>query len=431
MTPGPSANGVQALEHALFFTLAQVAIIVVTARVVGSLARRMGQPRAVGEMVAGILLGPSVLGLVAPETFRLIFGSTDAMPISILSQLGLILLMFQIGLEFDFSHLRVRENRTAVGLISGFGILAPFGLGVGFGYLSAPYLAPGIPPLYYALFVATAFAITAVPILGRIMLEYGLTRTRLGVIAISAAAVNDVAGWTLLAFISAGVTAGFSLDGMLRQIALLMLYFVVCWYGVRRALHHIVRRFEVSAHRLPQSLMAIILIAVFISSMLTSTLGIYALFGAFLMGVLLHDQETLVEAWRNKVADLVTVLFLPIFFTYTGLRTDIGGLATAQLWLWCVALIGLAVLGKLGGSYLGARLAGLERSEACNIAIMMNTRALMELIVLNIGLDLGYIPQTAFTMLVLAAIASTVMTAPGLRAWLPRIRHVIPVGVDA
>ncbi len=279
--------------------------------------------------------------------------------------------------------------------------------------------------------VATAFSITAVPILGRIMMEFDLTRTRVGVIAISAGAVNDVTGWTLLAFISAAVTAHFSASGMLRQIALLLLYFGASWYVVRHVLRFIVRRFDFTAHRLPQDLMAILLVSVFVSALLTSKLGIFAIFGAFMMGVLLHDQRTLVEAWRNKVADLVTVLFLPIFFTYTGLRTNIGGLNSPELWLWCAALVGLAILGKLGGCYVGARLAGLDKAEATNIAILMNTRALMELIVLNVGLDLGFIPEKAFTMFVLMALISTVMTAPGLRAWLPRIRHAIPVGVDA
>jgi Kef-type K+ transport system membrane component KefB len=316
-------------------------------------------------------------------------------------------------------------------MVSGFGILTPFALGLGFGYLSAPYLAPGIPTLYYALFMATAFAITAVPILGRIMVEFDLTRTRLGVIAISAAAVNDVVGWTLLAFVSALVTARLSPMGMLTQIGWLLLYAVVCLHVVRHALRFVVRRFDFSAHKLPQDLMAIILVTVCISAMLTSTLGIFAIFGAFMMGVLLHDQRILVEAWKNKVADLVTVLFLPLFFTYTGLRTNIAGLDTVESWLWCGGLIALATLGKFGGSYLGARLAGLEQAEASNIGIMMNTRALMELVVLNVGYDLGFVPPMAFTMMVLMALVSTFMTAPGLRARLPRIGHAIPVGVDA
>jgi len=431
MIPSPSQGSVHDVEHVLFFTLVQIAIIIVTARLAGYLARRIGQPRAVGEIVAGLVLGPSLFGMLAPETFHLVFQSTDAMPISIMSQIGLIMLMFQIGLQSDFSHLRARENRYAVSLVSVVGILAPFGLGFGFGQLSAPSLAPGIPTLYYSLFMATAFSITAVPVLGRIMMEYDLTRTRIGAIAISAAAVNDGAGWTLLAVSSAAVSAHFSLNGMLTQVAWLLFYVIVCWYVVREVLQFIVRRFDFSAQSLPQDLMAIILVIVFASAMLTSKLGIFAIFGGFMMGVLLHDQHELVEAWKNKVADLVTVFFLPIFFTYTGLRTDISGLDTLELWLWCGLSIGLAFLGKFGGCYVAARLAGLKKPEASNIAMMMNTRGLMELIVLNLGLDLGVIPPEAFTMLVLMALASTMVTAPGLRVWLPRIQHPIPARLDA
>jgi len=431
MTVNVAQGSVQTTEQTLFFTLVQLVIIIVAARVAGYLARRVGQPRAVGEIVAGLLLGPSLFGMLAPETFRLIFRTTDATPISIMSQIGLIMLMFQVGLEFDFSQLKSRENKRAVALISAMGIAAPFLLGLAFGYGSAPHLASGIPVAGYALFMATAFSITAVPILGRIMMEFDLTRTRIGVITISSAAVNDAVGWTLLAFISAAVTARFSLTGLLTQVASLLLYVIVCWYVVRQVLRFIVRRFDFNHGALPQDLMAILLVIVFTSAMLTSKLGIFAIFGGFMMGVLLHDQHELVEAWKHKVADLVTVFFLPIFFTYTGLRTDVGGLETAELWFWCGALVVLAVLGKFGGCYIAARLAGLRRPEARNIAIMMNTRALMELVVVNLGFELGVIPSEIFTMLVLMAIASTIMTAPGLRAWLPSTGHAIPAGRDA
>ncbi|WP_434111637.1 cation:proton antiporter [Methylocaldum sp. GT1TLB] len=424
-------GGVQTTEQVLFFTLVQVAIIIIAARVAGYLARRVGQPRAVGEIVAGLLLGPSLFGVLAPETFQLIFRTADTTPISIMSQIGLIMLMFQVGLEFDFSQLKSRQNQRAVGLISVMGIAAPFTLGLVFGYGSAPHLASGISASAYALFMATAFSITAVPILGRIMMEFDLTRTRIGVITISSAAVNDAVGWTLLAFISATVTAHFSIIGMLAQVGSLLLYVIVCWSVVRQALRFIVRRFEFNHQALPQDLMAILLVIVFTSAMLTSKLGIFAIFGGFMMGVLLHDQHELVEAWKHKVADLVTVFFLPIFFTYTGLRTDVGGLETAELWFWCAALVFLAVLGKFGGCYVAARISGLKRPEARNIAIMMNTRALMELVVINLGFELGVIPPQVFTMLVLMAIASTIMTAPGLRAWLPSIGHAIPAGRDA
>jgi Kef-type K+ transport system membrane component KefB len=354
----------------------------------------------------------------------------DGTPLTIMSQIGLIMLMFQVGLEFDFSHLGERRNRRAAVFITLAGILLPFGLGLGFGTLSAAELAAGIHSTAYALFLGIAFAITAVPILGRIMIEFGLTKTRIGVITIAAAAATDAVGWVLLAVVSAIVTQRFSLPGAAGQVGLLLAYVLASWFLVRRVLLYIVRRFDPGPTALPQDLLAILLVIVFSSAMLTSRLGIFAIFGGFMMGVLLHDQTDLVEAWKNKVADLVTVFFLPIFFTYTGLRTDIGSLGSGGLWGWCGLLVLLAVLGKFGGCYLASRLAGLSAAESRNIAIMMNTRALMELIVVNLGYDLRVIPREVFTMLVLMAVISTLMAAPGLRLWLPRIGHRIPTDGD-
>jgi len=431
MNPTPPPSSVHGVEHLLFFTLLQVAVIIVVARVAGYLARRIGQPRAVGEIVAGLVLGPSLFGALAPDAFQWLFKSTDASPITIMSQIGLIMLMFQIGLEFDFSQLRERANRKAVLWVTAMGIWAPFTLGLGYGILSAGVLASGIHATGYALFMATAFSITAVPILGRIMMEYDLVRTRIGAITITSAAINDAVGWTVLAVVSAIVTAHFSWQATLARLGWLLLYVALSWLVVRRVLLVIVRRFDRGERSLPQDLMAILLVIVFSSAMLTSQLGIFAIFGGFMVGVLLHDQHDLVEEWRDRVADLVTVLFLPIFFTFTGLRTNVGGLASWELWAWCGALIFLAVLGKFGGCYVASRIAGLDRIESRNVAIMMNTRALMELIVVNLGYDLGVIPQNVFTMLVLMAIASTIMTAPGLRRWLPAMGHEIPRGRDA
>ena len=452
MTASTPASSVHTVEHLLFFTLLQIAIIIVVARIAGYLARKIGQPRAVGEIVAGLILGPSLFGALAPEAFTWVFKSTESAPITIMSQIGLIMLMFQIGLEFDFSQLREGRNRNAVLLITTMGILAPFSLGIAFGTASVETLAPGINAAGYTLFMATAFAITAVPILGRIMMEYDLVRTRIGAITITSAAINDAVGWIVLAVVAAIVTAKFSWPEVLTRLGSLLLYVAVSWFVVRKILLVIVRRFDRVGWALPtvneptegaagghcppcgalsQDLMAILLVIIFSSAMLTSKLGIFAIFGGFMMGVLLHDQFDLVEQWRAKVADLVTVLFLPIFFTFTGLRTNVGGLASGELWAWCGALIALAVLGKFGGCYLASRLAGLTKPESRNVAIMMNTRALMELIVVNLGYDLGVIPQNVFTMLVLMAIASTIMTAPGLRAWLPGMGHAIPVGKDA
>ncbi|MBA2689340.1 MAG: cation:proton antiporter, partial [Burkholderiales bacterium] len=342
------------------------------------------------------------------------------------SQVGLILLMFQIGLEFDFSHLAVRKNRTAVIRIAAAGMFFPFILGLVFGYYSAPLLSPNANPTASALFTATAFSITALPILGRIMMEFEMTRTSIGVIAISAAAINDVIGWLLLAVVTALTLANFSAGDFIFKIGLLAVYIAVCWGIVRPIFRRIIRKSTLAEEKLPANLLGLILAAIFVSGMATYQIGIFAIFGGFMMGVLLHDQYELVRAWKKKVGGFVTVFFMPIFFTYTGLRTDIGGLDSATLWGWCFLLIALATLGKFGGCYLAARWSNMNHQESKIIGIMMNTRALMELIVINVGYDLGVISQNVFTMLVLMAIVSTVITTPGLRRWLPMVGIPIP-----
>lgn len=407
-------------ELLLFFVLLQLVIIVVAGRVGGRAAVRVGQNAAVGEIVVGLLLGPSLFGAIAPDTFHYVFQSVSATPLTILSQLGLILLMFQIGLEFDFRHLAERANRKAVWSVAIAGMVAPFALGYGFGYAAAPVLSPRADPVASALFVATAFSITALPILGRILIDFNLTRTALGVIAISAAAINDVVGWLLLAMVSAITVAQFSPGPFMLKIVLVAVFFAVSWFVVRPLLRHAIRRMSSAADPLPHSLIGLLLAVVFLGGMATYQLGIFAIFGGFMMGVILHDERELVAAWNQKVGGFVLVFFLPIFFTYTGLRTHIGGLATASAWGWCLVLIATATLGKFGGCYLAARFAGLPRVESRLLGVMMNTRALMELIVLNVGYDLGVISPEMFTMLVLMAIVSTVITSPALRAWLPR-----------
>jgi Kef-type K+ transport system membrane component KefB len=426
----PAHNAVHDLENLLFYTLLEIVIIIAAARLAGNLARRLGQPRAVGEIIAGLALGPSLAGALAPHIFQFVFHSVDAAPLTVMSQIGLILLMFQVGMDFDFSHLTEKRNRSAVIAVSAAGIAVPFILGLAFAKFTAATLAPGINPLTYSLFIATAFSITAVPILGRIMNEFGLNRTRLGAITISSAAINDVAGWTLLAAISAAATSGFSALEILRQCGELGVYLLGSWLLVRAMRRRIAGGVDAAAG-LSRDMMVILLVMVFVSAMLTSEIGIFAIFGGFVMGVLLHTDHELVKAWKDKVADLVTVFFLPIFFTYSGLRTDITGLNSLELWIWCGLAVLLATLGKYGGCYLGARCAGISVHESRNIAILMNTRALMELIVLNVGRDLGVIPRNVFTMMVLMAIFTTVMTAPCLRRWLPRTGHRIPVGRDA
>lgn len=431
MTSAAAVSSVHQSENLLIFIVLQLVVIIIAARTAGDLARRFGQPRAVGEIIAGLALGPSLLGFYFPELSNFVFHTVSPLPISVISQIGLIFLMFQIGMDFDFSHLTENQNRKAVMWVAVACIVLPFSLGFVLGQLSSSYLAPGIPVLPYSLFVGTALSITAVPILGRIMMEFGLTRTRVGAITISAAAINDVVGWLMLAVISAVSVAQFSPAATAAQIGLLALYVAVCWWLVRPLLKILIRSFKVEHGRLPQNLLATILVLIFLSSMSTAGIGLFSILGGFVLGVLVHEHQEFVALWKKSVGDFVIVFFLPVFFTYTGLRTDIHGLDTLPLWTWCVGFILAATFGKFGGAYIGARISGFNRSESSTIGILMNTRALMELIVLNIGYDLGFIPQNVFTMLVIMAVFTTAVTGPVLRRLLFRIGHTIPRGVDA
>lgn len=425
-----SSSGVHATEQLLFFTLLQLSIIVLAARAGGALAQRLGQSVAVGEIITGILLGPSLFGALAPELFALVFRSTPPQPLTILSQVGLLLLMFQIGLEFDFGHLRERRNRKAVMAVSVAGLLAPFALGLAFAVMAPDWLVHTPNRLGFTLFVATAFSITALPILGRIMIEFNLTRSPLGVIAISAAAINDVVGWLLLALVTALSVSAFDPWQFSWHVGGVVLFGALSWWVIRPLLARVVRHQLAGQPEgsLPPTLMGMAIAAIFMGGMTTYQLGIFAIFGGFMMGVLLHDEHRFVRAWNDKVGSFVNVFFLPIFFTFTGLRTDIGSLGSAQAWGWCALLIALATLGKFGACWLAARWAGLGSRESRIVGIMMNTRALMELIIINVGFDLGVIGREVFTMLVLMAIFSTVVTTPALRRWLPGVAPALSVG---
>ena len=417
--------GVQITAHKtealLFFTLLQLTVIVLAARIGATVAVRIGQTAAVGEIFVGILLGPSLFGLLAPDVFQYVFHSGTPESMQMLSQIGLVLLMFQIGLEFDFSHLNERRNRKAMLWVAAASLIAPFALGYGIGHISAPILSPSAHPVISALFIATAFSITALPILGRIMMEFDMTRTPIGVIAISAAAINDVIGWLLLALITTLTLSDFNAVSFAAKVALVLVFFVVSWFGVRPLMKNILHRFDAKNGALSNNLLGLVLAATFLSAMTTYQLGIFAIFGGFMMGVLLHDEHAFVKTWRTRISPFVMVFFLPIFFTYTGLRTNIGSLDSASAWGWCGLIVLLATLGKFGGAYIAARLTGMSHTEAKVLGIMMNTRALMELIVINVGYDLGVISQQMFTILVIMAIFSTVITSPCLRRWLPHI----------
>lgn len=405
-------SSVHANEQVLVSILIQITIVILAARLAGAAAAAVRQPRAVGEIAAGLMLGPSLFGHFLPGISQALFPAEAAQTMWMLSQIGLVLLMFQIGSDFEFGHLSKGVNSRAVVLVSLFSVSAPMVVGFLLGRAAAPVLAPTIDPLAFSLFVAIAMAITAVPILGRILAEYGLTRTEVGVIAITSAAANDVIGWVALAVVAAIVSAGFSVGAFGLQIAGLALLMALMWFAGRPFVSWLVMRFPSAQHQLSPALMAIVISLMFVTGIATQRLGIFTIFGGFVVGLLFHTHGAFVEAWKRSIGQFVLVFFLPIFFTLTGLRTNLLGLDTAAEWTWCAILFAASVASKIIPVYFAARLAGLPRAEASALGVLMNTRALMELIVLNIGLSMGVIPQDVFTMLVIMAVGTTLMTGP-------------------
>jgi Kef-type K+ transport system membrane component KefB len=417
-------------EAPLLAVLMQLIVMIGAARLLNVAARRLGQPGAVGEIVAGLMLGPSLLGAIAPGAALALFGSSPAPAITIISQLGLTLLMFQIGMDFEFSHLAQPQHRRGALLIAAASVLAPLASGLALGWWAAAHLAPGIDRGLFALFMGNALAITALPILGRICAQFGLTAQPIGVVAITAAAVNDVAGWVMLASISALAAARFSTDALVLQLAGIAALAATARLLLVPLANRLVSAFPPAGGRVDPTLMAALLAMVFGLAIATSSLGIFAIFGGFLAGLVVHRHTALVAAWKGQVGGFVLVFFLPVFFTYTGLRTNLLGLGADDL-PWLAIILAVAVLAKLVPVYAAARVAGYPPADAAVLGSLMNTRALMELIVLNIGRDLGVLPANVFTMLVVMAVATTLMTGPLLRRLLPRTGHVIPLGVEA
>jgi Kef-type K+ transport system membrane component KefB len=415
-----AAGGPEA-ERQLLLVLVQLVIILLAARVAGACFRFLGQTQVVGEIAAGLILGPSLFGRFFPETAHFIFNLEAGPVLSTLSQLGLVLLLFLIGLEFDFSHLRW-NSASAVG-VSLAGVILPFVLGLGLAGLIYPHIHPvdaGKPVEFvgFALFMGVAMSITAIPVLGRIMLELNIVRTKLGVVTISAAAVDDCAGWILLATVSSIVQAQFQIWLTLRMVLLTVGFVLLVLLVVRPLLITFLRRALAAGQgELSLSALAVLLATLFCCAIATSIIGIFAIFGAFMLGAALSDQEEFRTAASRQLRNFVTAFFLPIFFTYTGLRTNLGSLDTGVQWLICVAVLGCAVAGKLGGCALAARCFGMSFRDAACVGVLMNTRGLMELIVINVGSDLGVIPESLYCMLVLMALGTTIMTTP-LLLWL-------------
>lgn len=401
-----------ALSSPLTRFVLQAIAVMVAARSIGLLARRMNQPLVIAEVIAGIVLGPSLLGWLAPSISAALFPPSSLGLLGIVSQIGLVLFMFLVGLELDPSLLRNRVRASVA--ISQSSIIVPFALGAAAATRLHHSLAPaGVPLLSFILFLGIAMSITAFPVLARILVERRLLRSRVGAITIACAAVDDITAWCGLAFVVSVVRANNVVSAVVTT-ALALAYVGVMLLVVRPLLVRVSDRTKLG---LSQNLVAVILVGLLASSTITEMIGIHALFGAFLFGAVIPKQGSFASALAEKLEDVVVVFLLPLFFAYSGLRTQVGLLSSAESWITCAALTALACLGKFGGGAVAARLTGIPWREASAIGVLMNTRGLMELVVLNIGLDLGVISPMLFTMMVIMALATTFMTTP-LLEWI-------------
>ena len=397
------------LHHPLSILLIQIIAVLLMVRLFGFLFKHIGQPGVIGEIVAGIVLGPSVLGYFFPDVFQALFPPESLTNLELLSQVGLVLFMFVIGMELDFSVLKNKINETLV--ISHAGILVPFFLGIVASYwIYEEYAAAQTAFLPFALFIGISMSITAFPVLARIIQERNMTKTSLGTLAIASAANDDVTAWCLLAVVIAIAKAG-TFASALYAIGLTALYIIIMFMVVRPFLKKVG---EVYANQevINKTFVALILLILIISSTLTEIIGIHALFGAFMAGVVMPPSIGFRKVMMEKVEDIALVFFLPLFFAFTGLRTEIGLINSPALWGVCLLLITVAVAGKLGGCAVAARLVGESWKDSFTIGTLMNTRGLMELVALNSGYEMGVLPPSIFVILVIMALVTTFMTTP-------------------
>jgi Kef-type K+ transport system membrane component KefB len=405
---GGVLEGLQShLKEPLSLLLLQVIVIVIAARLMGVLFAKIKQPPVIGEMLAGILLGPSLLGMVSPATMDFLFPASSLGALKLFSQVGVVLFMFLVGMDLDLRHLR-KKAHSAV-MVSHASIFLPMLLGVALAlFLYRSYAPDGVAFSSFGLFMGVAMSITAFPVLARILEERDLMKTPLGNASIACAAVDDVTAWCLLAVVvaivqSSGMGLALLTVGLAVGFVVFMIYVVRPW--VERTLGG-----ADTHHR--KGLIAGTLVFAFASAWLTELIGIHALFGAFLAGVVAPPQKEFRAALRERLEVLVSVFLLPLFFVFTGLRTQIGLLDDGMSWLVCGAVVAVAIAGKLGGGMLAARWTGMSWLDSFSIGTLMNTRGLMELIVLNLGYDLGILSQKVFSIMVIMALSTTFMTGP-------------------
>jgi len=397
--------------------LLEVLIVIALSRLVGLGFRSIKQPQVIGEIVAGIMLGPSLLGLVAPDLATALFPAEAVPFLNVLSEVGLIFFMFLVGLELNPKYLK--SNLDIAILTSHVSILVPFSLGSLLALLLYPIVSNNsVSFTAFALFLGAAMSITAFPVLARIITEHNLQNTKLGTLALTCAAVDDVTAWCLLA-VAIAVTRTNSMLGALPTIIASLIYIgfmltVVRWFLQRLSKHYN------RTGRLTQLVLSGIYMGVVASALITELIGIHLIFGAFLLGAAMPKNAGLTRELAEKTEDFVLIFLLPIFFAYSGLRTQIGLLNSPELWLLCAAVLGVAIVGKYVGTYVAARVCGIGNRAASALGWLMNTRGLTELIVLNIGLSLGVISPLLFTMLVIMALVTTFMTSPLLEWTYPK-----------
>ena len=397
--------------------LIEVLVVIAGSRLVGWAFRSIKQPLVIGEIVAGIALGPSLLGWLAPDLAGLLFPVTAIPFLNVLSQIGLIFFMFLIGLELDPKYLR-GNLKTAI-VTSGVSILVPFSLAGLLSLVIYPIVSNNtVSFTAFALFIGAAMSITAFPVLARIITEKNLQNTRIGTLALTCAAVDDVTAWCLLA-LAIAVTRTNSMAGAIPIIIYSLLY-IGGMLTIGRWLLNVVSTYYDRTGKLSQLMLAGIYMAVVSSALITEAIGIHLIFGAFLLGAAMPKNPGLVREIAQKTEDFVLIFLLPVFFAYSGLNTQIGLLNTPELWLLSAAILGVAIVGKYFGTYFAARSCNIDKQEAAALGWLMNTRGLTELIVLNIGLELGVISPILFTMLVIMALVTTFMTSPLLEWVYPR-----------
>ncbi|WP_185269381.1 cation:proton antiporter [Chryseobacterium bernardetii] len=399
------------LHHPLALLLAQIVTIILTARLFGWVCMKIKQPSVIGEMIAGIVLGPSLVGMYFPEFSAFLFPKESLGNLQFLSQIGLILFMYIVGMELDLSVLRKKAHDAVV--ISHASIIIPFALGIGLSYFIYQEFAPGgIQFTSFALFIAISMSITAFPVLARIVQERNLQKTKLGTIVITCAAADDITAWCILAAVIAIVKAG-SFTSSIYVIIMAIAYVLLMIKIVRPFLKRI-GDLQVGKSTISKPMVAIFFLTLILSSYVTEVIGIHALFGAFMAGAIMPENTKFRTLFIDKVEDVALVLLLPLFFVFTGLRTQIGLLNDSYLWMTAGFIILTAVVGKFAGSALTAKFVGINWKESLTIGALMNTRGLMELIVLNIGYDLGVLGPEIFAMLVIMALFTTFMTGPAL-----------------